>query len=284
MNPPPETDPERETRSAVRFVLLAVGIYAAFRWVLGVLQLPMETPPAALLIASAITAVGAIALPVMSIAALVRVVRKPIVAVGVALVGLAVWFGLAQLRLPPGMARAAVETLMDVGKITAAAGAGMALASALREPNLLLPAGMFAAFADFIVVYFGTVKHALSTEKGQKMIEAVSAKAPAVHPKLATLTVGPADFLFLGVFLACAARFDLGLRRNAVALAAVLGLSLLFVAVAGWPIPALAPMSLTFLTMNWGKFRLTRQEVVSTAVVLTVVGAMFAGYFIASGR
>jgi len=175
-----------------------------------------------------------------------------------------------------------LETLQDVGKILAAGGVGVALAAGIRDLNLLLPAGLFAAFADFVVVNFGTVKHALSPSnpKGQALVKAVSAQVPPVHPALPPLTIGPADFLFLGLFLACAHRFDMGLARNARILTAVLAVSLLVVLFVGLPVPALAPMSVAFVAANWRRFKLTREELVSTAAVLILIGGLFVAYFI----
>ncbi len=273
-----ETSEARE-RSPWEPVLVAIGAYALFRYTLSVLRLPIGTPEWALAAASLVTATGAIALPIWAIASLTRALRGPGQSVLIAMAGFALWLGLLQLRPSPTLAPV-LATAMDLGKIMAAGGLGMALAAALKEPNILLPAGLFAAFADFIVVTIGTVKQAQSTEKGQKLIEAISAKAPAVHPRLPTLTIGPADFLFLGVFLACVLRFDLGMRRNAFALAVVLAGSLLLVSVMDISVPALAPMSLTFIAMNWRQFKLTKQEVLSTLVVLGLVGALFVGYFV----
>jgi hypothetical protein len=274
---------EPQTRSPWLTVGYAIAAYAAFRFTLSVLRLPISTPNEVLALASLFTAVGAIALPIWAIASLTRALRGPAQSVLIAIAGLALWLSLLLVRPTPSVAPV-LATLMDLGKILAAGGIGMALAAGLKEPNILLPAGLFAAFADFVVVTIGTVKHAQSTEKGQKLIEAVSAKAPAVHPRLTTLTVGPADFLFLGVFLACVLRFDLGLRRNAIALAVVLAGSLMLVALTGISIPALAPMSLTFIALNWRKFKLTKQEVLSTFVVLGLVGALFVGYFVMLGK
>jgi hypothetical protein len=261
---------------ALGWVLAAAVAYLLFRLAFS-FQLAAGTPGWVIALATVLAAVGSIGLPIALLAALVRAVRSPLHGFLVALVGLALWFGLAAgVRGGPV---AIVGGLQDLGKILAAGGVGIAISGGLREPNILLPAGVFAAFADFVVVRFGTVKHALSTPKGQAVLKAVSASVPSVHPTVAPLTIGPADFLFLGVFLACAARFDLGLRRNAVVLAIVLALSLLLVQVLP-AVPALAPMSAAFLALNWRKFRLTRQEIVSTVVVLGVMGALFVGYFL----
>lgn len=261
---------------------LVLTAYLLFRLIFGYARLPAGTPGWVLQAAFAVSAAASIGLPIAGIGALVRAGTSHRNALLAAAGGLTLWLGLAfGWSSHPRWVAPALSSVQDLGKIVAAAGAGMALAASIREPNLLLPAGLFAAFADFVVVHFGTVKHALSptNAKGQALVNAVSAQVPALHPSLPTLTIGPADFLFLGIFLACAGRFELGLARNGVLLTVVLAWSLLLVPVIG-PIPALAPMSLAFVAANWRRFQLTRDEVVSTAVVLGLVGALFAGYFL----
>ncbi len=259
---------------------LAGGLlaYLVFRFLLASVRLPEATPAWVLAAAAAVSCAGSIGLPILVIASLVRQVRSVLPALGLLVAGLGVWYllGGPARGILPGALRG---TLQDSGMILAASAAGLALAAALREPNILLPAGAFAAFADFVVVNFGTVKHALSTPKGQALVQSVSAKVPAVHPALPTLTIGPADFLFLGIFLACAARFEMGLARNAWALSAVLAVSLLAVLLFGINMPALAPMALTFVALNWRKFRLTRDEILGTVIVLLLAGGLFFGYF-----
>lgn len=269
---------------ALRQAVLLFGTYALFRLGIGVLQLPVRTPDWLLLVANLAVALGSIGLPIAGIAALSRVGAPVWKWLLLAAAGVAVWIGLALVTpARPFFILAFSATLQDVGKILGAAGLGLALAHGIREPNILFPAGLFAAFADFVVVNFGTVKHALSSPKGQAVLKAVSAQVPAVHPKLIPLTIGPADFLFLGIFLGCAARFAMGLRRTAWVLAVVLALSLFLVPLVG-AIPALAPMSIAFVATNWRRFRLTREELVGSLVVLVVAGGLFLGYFLMLGR
>ncbi len=260
-----------------------LGVYVAYRWLFDLVRLPPRTPDALVLLGVAVSSVAAIGLPVGILVALLRrhegrgAARQGLTAAGL---GLALWGALVFVGSSGGAALAALAGAgQDAGKVLAAAGVGMALAAALREPNILLPAGVFAAFADFVVVRFGTVKHALSTEKGQAMVQAVSAKVPSLHPALPSLTIGPADFLFLGIFLACAARFEMGLRRNAWVLTGVLAASLLAVPLVG-ALPALAPMSAAFVAVNWRRFRLTREELAATGLVLLLAGGLFLGYFL----
>lgn len=268
--------------SALTRVLLALAAYAAFRWGLGVIRLPLGTPGPLLLVAFVVVALGSIGLPIAVIAELARARISGKTGVLVAAVGLALWFGLvAVLRGTPSGLLPLSATLQDLGKVLAAGGLGIALGTVIREPNILVPAGVFAAFADFVVVNFGTVHKALQSQKGQAVVAAVSAKVPAVHPKLVPLTIGPADFLFLGLFLICAVKFDMGLRRNGTALALVLAASLVVIQLDLLAaLPALAPMSITFVVLNWRKFRLSREEIISTAVVIVLAGALFLGYFL----
>jgi hypothetical protein len=280
----PGTDPvyAGRERSPAGPLLLTLLAYLLFRSVTGAVRLPPRTPDWAILLVFLAIAAASIGLPILGIALLVRrPLSRPLLAGALALAGgLGLWLGLA--ALVPGLSpwlRAPAGALQDVGKIVAASGAGIALAAALREPNILVPAGAFAAFADFVVVKFGTVKHALSTEKGQALVQSVSAQVPSVHASMPALSIGPADFLFLGIFLACAARFDLGLRRNAWALGIVLALSLAAVPLLS-AVPALAPMAVTFLAVNWRRFRLSREELLGSVLVLLVTGALFLGYFL----
>lgn len=285
-----EAEPERNTGNppvpAGLHVALSMAAYLLFRWLLGIVQLPVRTPPALLILVQILVAAGAIGLPILVLVSLVRFGRSAAPIAGISLVtGLALWLGLGAVAPNlPGVAGAGIEALRDLGKILAAGGVGIGLAALLREPNILLPAGVFAAFADFVVVSFGTVKHALSTPKGQALVQSVSAKVPSLLPALgAGVTIGPADFLFLGIFLGCAHRFEMGLARNARLLTAALAATLLLTYLIP-AIPALAPMSITFVAANWRHFRLSRAELVSTGIVLAVAGGLFLAFFLAPIR
>lgn len=276
----PQNPPPTPPREAGRTILAWLLGYLVFRFTVGVLRLPVHTPGAVLLVANLLVALGSIGLPIGAIAAVAR--SRPAVPLRLLGVvgGIGLWLALAFLTPPrPAVLLAFSLAVQDIGKILAAAGLGLTLAGGIREPNILFPAGLFAALADFVVVNFGTVKHALSTSRGAAVVKAVSAQVPSLHPSLVPLTIGPADFLFLGIFLGCAARFGMDLRRTAWVLALVLGLSLVLVPFLG-SVPALAPMSLAFLAVNWRSFKLTKQEMVGSIVVVAAAGALFLGYFL----
>lgn len=268
--------------SRVARPLLALAAYALFRGTLELIRLPAGTPAWVLLLASAVVALGSIGFPILAIAAFAAERPRAGVALLTSLGGLLLWLAAVGMVLALGRWMAPLAAvLQDVGKVLAAGGLGVVLGCAIREPNILAPAGVFAAFADFVVVNFGTVHRALQTEKGQAMVAAVSASVPSIHPRLTPLTIGPADFLFLGLFLMCAARFGMGLRRNVVLFSVVLAASLLAVqADLVRAMPALAPMSVAFVAGNWRSFRLSRQELISTVLVILLAGGLFLGYFL----
>lgn len=223
---------------------------------------------------------------------LTHAVRRPGAAALCLGLGAAGWAGVYLLGPappnPPNLLKSfglpaalALHTGDELFRIVAALGLGVLLANALREPNILLPAAVFAAFADYFMVHFGTVHHALKSEGGQQLVHAVSAKVPTL-PGLPALTVGPADFVFMAFFFACVYRFDLHLMRTFWALFVLVSLSLAFVALRSAPIPALAPMALAFVGANFRRFKLSRPELqamgAAAAIVLVVaLGFIFWG-------
>src|SRR5206468_2156030 len=157
-------------------------------------------------------------------ASLAHVVRRPEHAGALLAVGAAGWWLTGSLlprllgTVPGRGALLTLHTAAELFLILTAAGIGILFANAIRERNILLPAAVFAAFADYFMVRYGTVHVALKSQAGQKVIRSMSAGVPRLHPGLPLLTVGMADFVFLAFFFACVYRFDLHLKRTFVAL------------------------------------------------------------------
>lgn len=259
----------------------ALALFAALRMLPSVLRLPEHTPDWVLVLVAVGTAFAFMALVMAALAGLVRIPRSPLTAVIMLACGIGAWvlgFKLGAHRSPAAV-HALWGTVQDLGLAVASGGLGWLMARGISDPNILVPVGAFAAYADFVVVKFGTVHNALQTPKGAEMVAKVSAKVPSLHPGISLPTVGPADFLFLGALLALAVRFDMGLKRNAVVLTVVLAISLLLVSYVG-PVPALAPMMVAFLATNWRRFKLSRDELLGTALVLVVAGGLFLFYFL----
>jgi hypothetical protein len=256
---------------------LWLAIYVALQIGALFLSLPSRSP--LLFLAAALLSTGLFMFVSLAIcASLAYAVRQPRQAAALLVVGAAGWAATVLLAHLPGqlgasggrLAMLVLSNAQEVSRILATVGLGILLASGIKEPNILLPAAVFAAFADYFMVHFGTVHHALKTEAGQKLVHAMSAKVPTFHG-LPVLTVGPADFVFMAFFFACVFRFSLYFKRTFVALFVLLTFSLIFVLVVG-PIPALAPMALGFVAVNFRRFKLSRSELQAMGAAAVIVG------------
>jgi hypothetical protein len=258
---------------------LWLGIYVLLQVAASFLSLPAHSPSWLVLTAALISAGLFIFVSLAVCASFAYAVRRPAHAAVLLVVGAAGWWLMLALGPlppnPPNLMRAGPLAFMvlhnseEVCRILATVGLGVLLASAIRERNILLPAAVFAAFADFFMVRFGTVHHEMKTQAGQHLVTAMSAKVPMVRG-LPVLTVGPADFVFIAFFFACVYRFDLHLKRTFIALFFLLTLSLFFVLIIG-PIPALAPMALGFVSVNFRRFKLSRSEIQAMAAAAAIV-------------
>jgi hypothetical protein len=236
-----------------------LAIYVALQIGANFLNPPVRSPAAFLALALLSNAIF-IFLALAICASVAYAVRRPVPALILLAVGGLGW-GLTQqfgTRHDPGRI---LSTARELYFVIAAVSLGVLLASAIRERNILLPAAVFAAFADYFMVHFGTVHHQLVRgAAGQRVISAMSAHVPRLQRHLPVLTVGMADFVFLAFFFGCVFRFDLNFRATFGVLFVLLTLSLFFVAVIG-PIPALAPMALGFVIVNFRRFKLSKAEI-----------------------
>jgi hypothetical protein len=271
-----------------------VAAYVALQLLGRFARLPAGTPGPLLLVVIVAAVVGFMLLTIGMAAALTRVWITPRAALIALGVGLAGWLALAYgggalaaegARLPRG-ARLALGLGIDLCRTAAAVGIGALVAALIRDRNILLPAAVFAAFADYFMVHFGTVHVALSSANGQKLLNAMSARTPEIRVggiPIPTLTVGMADVVFVCFFIACTMRFAMNVRGTLAAFAVLLPAALLYVLITGHSVPALMPMALGFVIVNWGAFRLSPEERRAVAIAALVVALATAGFFLVRG-
>lgn len=152
---------------------------------------------------------------------------------------------------------------------------GAAIGRIIKHPNTLLAAAGFAAFFDMVVVSVGPVRALLETRS--PLISAVSVGAgSAASPGgwggrtvqlISSVTIGPADVLFIAVFLssiACLARhptFQLKSERSSFWwMYGFLLMALIAVQLGVRAVPALAPMAAAVLVANVRYAAFTKQE------------------------
>lgn len=167
----------------------------------------------------------------------------------------------------------------------AAALGGAALGRRFGHPNTLLAAAGFAAFFDVVMVTMGTV--AVALQHAPQVVSAVSVGGPIgipggrALPLLSTVTIGPADVLFIAIFLAGVARLELERRATFIALYVLLLAALAVAQLTPLPVPALAPMGLAVVLANARHARFTRDEKMALlyggAFALVLAAVMVAG-------
>jgi hypothetical protein len=153
---------------------------------------------------------------------------------------------------------------------------GAAIGRLIKHPNTLIAGAGFAIFFDIVVVTMGTVAQLMKS--GSNLIAAVSVGAGAQIPAgpgggpiiklpdpISSVTIGPADVLFIALFLSSV--YMMGLSKRATfAWMYVLLLGALVVVqtnfLPSWlpGIPALVPMGVAVLVANFRHAAFTRTE------------------------
>jgi len=216
-------------------------------------------------------------------------------------VGVVAWWlwGLAPFVLGWSRENPPAEVLFGVYRavhgyllMLAAVGLGATLSKLIREKNLLAPVIPFAAMVDMLTVLTpgGFVKQVM--EKAPEIAERASVAvmaAPNAPEAVARLTpiaiIGAGDFIFLALYAACLIRFGLRVRATMiglfVALWVYLGVVLWVLPALGVAprLPALVPMAIVTLAINWRAFQLSRQETVASVVVTTLALGIIAWLF-----
>lgn len=275
--------PAEYTRPMWRRAIPWLAGFLALRIALALVQLPEHVSPLVLLLAKVVVDASVIFTAAATLAAVLReklggAELAWLFVAGVALFGLPL--ALRWLHVPyVPLAGLVVSAGHDVGVICLGAGIGSLVAMLLRDRNILLPAAAFAAFADYFMVRFGTVHTAMQSPAGHHVVQAMSAAVPAVHRSLPPATMGMADFVFLGLFLACARRYEMNYRATFVALATLLTFLLLALPWLG-AFPAVAPMALGFVLVNLRHFKLTRAEIHATAIVFLLMAGLVGVFFL----
>jgi hypothetical protein len=179
-----------------------------------------------------------------------------------------------------------VPVLNAVGQIGLplwCSGLGAMIATGVKDRNILIPISIFLIGFDIFLVLTpqGFVKQQL--ERSPQVFTAMAGQIPAFSSQPATghvaagAYVGPADFVFLAMFMIALYRFDLKAKETAKLVVPVLLGYMLAVVLFGVPLPALVPIGACVLIVNRREFVLTKDEKQSTIGLLVVVVALLIG-------
>lgn len=186
----------------------------------------------------------------------------------------------------------------QAGLIMWCLGIGAFLASILKDKNLLLPIGIFLALFDIWLVFVPEGPVGQIARGNQQALARIAYQVPqAVHVSTSGLAaphvyIGPADFLFMGMFFVALFRFGMRTRATLITMIPVLVIYLFTVLVFGnieiGPIslralPALVPIGAVVLGVNWREFQLTKDEKQTTIAVAIIGLAVLVWRFVVAG-
>jgi hypothetical protein len=183
--------------------------------------------------------------------------------------------------LGKGVWPAILAALGQTGLMGWCVGLGALLATRLKEKNLLIPVSLFLAALDIFLVLTPVGPTHVILKAQPQILSAVGWQVPKVtaHPAFgpmpATALIGPADFVFMGMFFVAIFRFGLRARQTLLWLAPTL-IVYMVLALFWGSLPALVPIGLCVLIVNFKEFKLTKEEWASTGLVVLIAVALIA--------
>jgi hypothetical protein len=186
--------------------------------------------------------------------------------------------------------------IVQTGILAWTLGVGTLLSLVVRDKNLMIPIAVFLIGFDMFLVFNPDSPTRRIIENAPAVTQNVLATVPAAKstetPKSGVYDfarVGPADLLFAATFFTLMFRFDMRAKKTLTwlipVLVAYLLVVILFSGVSIGPIslsmlPAMVPIGLTVLLVNWREFKLQGQETVGVVLVtaLSVALAAFGLY------
>jgi len=190
----------------------------------------------------------------------------------------------------------AFMAIVQTGILAWTLGIGTLLSLVVRDKNLMIPIAVFLVGFDMFLVFNPDSPTRRMLENAPAVTQNVLATVPAAKstetPKSGVYDlarVGPADLLFAATFFTLMFRFEMRAKKTLAWLIPVLVVYLLvvilFSGISIGPIslamlPAMVPIGLTVLLVNWREFKLQGQEIVGVVLVtaLSVALAAFGLY------
>lgn len=278
-------------RLAWFFAILAV--LALLQVVIG----QVSIPEGVLLIANILVSVIFVATPILAIYVAAGYNWSWKLALAFLVGGAAAHYGSYHMGAT-GVADVLAGLVKQTGLICWCLGLGALLSTLIRDKNLIVPIAIFLALLDMFLVLtpIGLTQKMLTEHKKESQKVLYDVPAPKTQPAKPgqpikrpepLAFVGPADFLFLGMFFVAIYRFQLRSRETIRWVIPVLAGYLLIVLLFGGmriagvslgQLPALLPIGATIFIVNRKEFKMTRDEVLSTLLIAALgVGLLIYG-------
>ena len=170
-------------------------------------------------------------------------------------------------------------SLKNVGLFAWCVGLGALLTGKIKDKNMLIPISIALVALDVFLVLtpIGPVKIVLQTmpeiPKAMALNLPKVSATPGSAPAVPFAFIGPADFVFMSMFFIALYKFEMNVRRTAIALVPAMLVYMLLALVVG-DVPLLVPIGLTVLAVNWPEFKLNGEEWASTALIAALAGGL----------
>ncbi len=177
------------------------------------------------------------------------------------------------LAIAPGQSSllgSALAVLGQGGLLMWTVGLGALLSTRISDQNMLIPISLFLVGYDMFLVLTPIGFTQRIMKANPDLLPTVAYKLPSVGSVKPFAFVGPADFLFMGMFFVALYRFKMNARQT-MAWMIVAILVYLLLSIFTHALPLMVPIGLTVLAVNWSSFKLKRDEWIGTAVVAALV-------------
>lgn len=174
-----------------------------------------------------------------------------------------------------------INALGQVGLPMWCVGLGALLAMLIKDRNIVVPIAIFLACLDMFLVFSPLGLTHILIKKMPEMLPAIAVQVPVASHEITGERVspgalaGPADFLFLAMFLVALFRHNMRGRHTVIVIIPTLLAYMLLVNLIKTPLPALLPIGGVVLLVNWKEFELTRDEKISTWLVAVLGVTLF---------
>lgn len=257
-------------------VLLLACFYAA--WVVNAhLSIPLEALNAANIVATVVF----ISLPILIIAAAARLQWKT----WAAITCLVVCLGIVAFARGGGPF---LDGVLQIARFVWPAALGFLISGLIKDRNLLLPIAIVLATVDILAVFApaGTVNQGFESPTIRPIFDALAYQVPKAGTAMPLAQMGPADPLFIAMFLLAIHKFGMRFRQTLLWMIPALAAYLLVVLVFGnetvfgfslGALPALVPVGLVVGIVNAREFRMSKSESAMTIGVAAICCALVVG-------
>ncbi len=272
----------RESRRGIAIFFIALIALAILRVVLHAIEVPISMVP----IANVLMCEVFLGVPLLALCYAAQDHWTPKTALMFLGAGLALQLSCLaitrQFFLGPSTGSDIINAIGQIGLPIWCVGLGALLATLIKDQNLVVPIAIFLACLDMFLVFspFGVTQVVL--KEMPSVLPSIGAQIPIsatsdpLTGKVAAGSfAGPADFMFLAMFMVALFRFNLKARRTVMVVIPTLLVYMMAVGIYKIALPALVPIGICVLLVNWKEFKLTKDEKISTALVATLGIGLF---------